>query len=154
MKNENRLTEAAGRYLLALQDFKGTLDFNPNVSMTKFFTASKAHNTTGAVLKEKGIVKNIGHRTNPEYVWDSIEPNIHMAKAVYNQVLAKERAKNKLARERKKLRSDLDRLNIKEAKTYAHKRPTRTSNPKLITSKNKSISRLTILWGLFKIERV
>ena len=69
-------------YFLALKELRNILKYTESVSLVKISKEFKLPTTFSKILIEGKIVKKISELNNGRYTWNTIEPNLSMAKRV------------------------------------------------------------------------
>jgi len=72
-------------YFLALKELRNILKYTESVSLVKISKEFKLPTTFSKILIEGKIVKKIGELNNGKYTWNTIEPNLAMAKKVKDE---------------------------------------------------------------------
>lgn len=130
-------------YLDFLVNLKSTLELTSYVSIGKIAEKNDIHSNVTVALQQGGIIKNIGkHGRGAKWIWVSkVSPNIAMATELINRVqkvkdsYKGEEPKEDVVIEPKKV--------VKKTSAKAKSRSTKEINKK----------KISILWGLIKIEK-
>lgn len=83
MKSNNSLIkeETIEKYFKALTELKMILEYQPKIGLQPFCVKKGLNKNASVHIMNGGLVKNIGSRgKGAEYVWNTINPNLKMAK--------------------------------------------------------------------------
>jgi hypothetical protein len=80
-----KLTSTEQKYLNFLFELKKECSEVEEFGLTEFLTKNKISHVVGTILIKKGIIQNINNKLYPRYIWKTITPNIHMARAIYQE---------------------------------------------------------------------
>lgn len=159
MKNQS-LKRTDEKYLEVLFRIKHECEMGGNFSLSELIRDYSAGNAMGVVIQDAGIVRNVGHKNRPTYVWKSINPNIKMAERVRQEMTKRVMSyqKPKVKNKKRPVRTEnivstkKDIWNIKE--TCLDNKPKKAKVEKCNYSKEKTIGNknISILWGMIKIE--
>jgi hypothetical protein len=149
MKRE--ITKTEKKYLESLRDLKARLDKKESITMTNFIVNNHLNNQVSVVLIKKGIVKNLGGNRNPNYIWNTIDPNIRMVRAILNEMNNYERDKRSTILKKKKQPFTMPKKTRQTTETVR-------VSPRMIKENGKPKSQainskeIVLFWGLVKIN--
>jgi hypothetical protein len=130
------------KYFLALRELRAILKHGGNVALLKFCEEKGLSKNANTQLVQGGILKNIGGRgLSANWKWNTIEPNMMMAKETLDRC-------NNVGREamRKSRSEPITRGGAREG--AGRKKGSKNAPPR-----PKSIVETSILFGLIKIKR-
>jgi hypothetical protein len=150
--NMNKLTEVEQRYLTMLFDVEHRCKNSVQFTINDIVSEHRTSKAISVVLQEKGIIKNIGNKRKPFYVWKTIRPNINMARGIL-EVLREDQQKRNALRPKKPTNQDAKaRMGAKINAAKQRNETVRVEprmHPKLEQKTQKSI---VIFWGLINIK--
>jgi hypothetical protein len=130
-------------YLDFLVNLKSTLELTSYVSITKIAEKNDIHSNVTVALQQGGIIKNIGkHGRGAKWIWASkVSPNIAMASELINRV--------------QKVKDSYKGIEPKEDVIVQQKKVVKKRAPKDKSRSTENINKkkISILWGLIKIEK-
>jgi hypothetical protein len=77
------------KYLEALKDLKNKCDNGGNFILTHFIKDRHLASGFATVVQSKKIIINKGTKNNPQWIWNSIDPNIKMVEAIKKEAYVK-----------------------------------------------------------------
>jgi len=80
-----KITKTEQKYLNFLFELKKECVESEYFCLTAVLTKHKISHVVGTILIKKGIIQNINNKRQPRYMWKTIQPNIHMARAIYQE---------------------------------------------------------------------
>jgi len=121
------------KYLDALNDLYSVLKYTDSLSLTRFMTDNGLSKNFAIVIKKGGLISTNGLKSKgAKYKWETIKPNIKMAKEVVDRI-------NKVG-------------NTAMKKTRGGKREGSGRKPKSIENRYLESYTTSLLWGLIKIK--
>lgn len=91
-------------YLKILKDLKTILTYNPKSSIAEFISKNKLSKNFAQIITNGGLVKNTGGVGKSSYwIWNTIEPNYHMAEELQKRIKELGRDLNQKYRQPKRL---------------------------------------------------
>ena len=158
MKQSEQKQKAAVKYLEYLRNLKTTLSYGGGIALTKYTEERGIQKVVTGVLHSKKIIINTGTGKYPFWIWNTIEPNLHMARAVHEEICKKQRGYQSINK-RKVTVTKTNEKGLNELISPTIREENEICGTKIINKKGvaketiKSSLKVTMLWGLFKMEK-
>ena len=133
------------KYLKVLQDLKEELDKDPTASLT-LFCIGRISGSAIIYLKNGGIIKSTGSKRYPYNVWDTIDPNLNMAKELLRRMRVKDKSTKIFVS---------DKIETpKPVETKIEKKVEKPVVPKIVKTENIKGIKITISGDLSKTNTI